>query len=372
MDTEHSAVNVLAVDDDPSICDLLRDSLTAQGHSVRSCLSGEQALEILSREAIDLVISDLKMPGMSGLGLLRAVVQKHPSAAFIMVTGVDDLRVAIDAMKQGADDYLVKPFPMDVLQVSVERALDRKRMQLELEKYRRSLEEMVEQRTKQLQAAMKRVELTYDETLEALAAALDLRDNETGGHSRRVSLCSLAVARAMGLPAAQLKNIVRGSYLHDIGKIGVPDAILLKNGKLTPVEREVMESHVRIGYNLVCRVDFLAGAAEIVLAHQEKYDGTGYPQGLVAEEIPIGARIFAVADTLDAMTSDRPYRKALSFAAAQAEIVRESGRQFDPKVVAAFLSLPASTWQEIRQQSANLRVVTIAGQFGKMVLPLAA
>jgi HD-GYP domain-containing protein (c-di-GMP phosphodiesterase class II) len=169
-----------------------------------------------------------------------------------------------------------------------------------------------------------------------------------------------------------LKNIARGSYLHDIGKIGIPDAILLKPGKLTPEERLVMDSHTRIGYDLVCRINFLAGAAEIVLTHQERFDGTGYPQGLAGDEIPIGARIFAAADTLDAMTSDRPYRRALPFAAAKAEIIRESGRQFDPKVVEAFLSLPVSTWHEIRQQATNLRVITTAGQSGKLDLPLAA
>ena len=371
-EAEETKVSILAVDDDPAVCALLKDSLSAQGYACEICPSGEKALEMLSQAAVDLVISDVKMPGISGLDLLRDVVHNHSRAAFIMVTGVDDLQVAIDAMKQGADDYLVKPFALDVLQMSVERALNKKRMQLELEQYRRSLEDMVEQRTKQLQAAMKRIELTYDETLEALGAALDLRDNETGGHSRRVSLCCLAMARVMGLPAAQLKNIARGSYLHDIGKIGIPDAILLKPGKLTPEEREVMESHVRIGYDLVCHIGFLAGAAEIVLAHQERFDGTGYPQGLVGDEIPIGARIFAVADTLDAMTSDRSYRKALSFAAAKAEIKRESGRQFDPKVVAAFLSLPETTWQEIREQAVTPRLISAGSQAGKLDLPLAA
>lgn len=372
MEIQKRKASVLAVDDDAGICNLLRDSLTDHGYTCQICSNGEKALEALPQEAFDIVISDLKMPGVSGLDLLRAVVEDYPHAAFIMVTGVDDIRVAIDAMKQGADDYVVKPFRMDVMLVSVERALNIKRMELELEKYRRSLEEMVEQRTKQLHAALKRIELTYDETLEALGAALDLRDNETGGHSCRVSLACLAMARAMGLPSERLKNIARGSYLHDIGKIGIPDAILLKPGKLTPEERLVMESHARIGYELVCRIAFLAGAAEIILTHQERFDGTGYPQGLAGGEIPIGARIFAVADTLDAMTSDRPYRKALPFAEARAEIMRESGRQFDPKVVTIFLSLPVSTWQEVRQQAPNLRIISTGGQLEMVRLPLAA
>jgi putative nucleotidyltransferase with HDIG domain len=220
---------------------------------------------------------------------------------------------------------------------------------------------MVEQRTRQLQAAMRRIELTYDETLEALGAALDLRDTETAGHSERVSRYALALAKAMGCSNDQLKQIRRGSYLHDIGKIGIPDSILLKEGKLTLEEMTVMQSHVRIGYNIVCRVAFLAGASEIVLTHQERYDGTGYPQGLVGAEIPLGARIFAVADTLDAMTSDRPYRRALPFEAARDEIVRESGRQFDPEVVQAFLKIPESAWQEIRAVVAGYRPAASRG-----------
>jgi len=372
MEPEQKSISVLAVDDDAAVNAMIGDYLTRLGYACRTCASGEKALEILARSAMELVISDIRMPGISGLDLLKSVVAKYPNAAFIMVTGVDDLRTAITAMKEGAADYLVKPFSMDVLQMSVERALEKRRMQFELEQYRRSLEGMVEQRTRQLQVAMKRVELTYDETLEALGAALDLRDSETGGHSRRVSLYCLTIARAMQLGPEQVKNIVRGSYLHDIGKIGIPDAILLKQGKLTAEERTVMESHARIGFDLVCHIGFLSGAAEIVLTHQERFDGTGYPQGLVGEEIPIGARIFAVADTLDAMTTDRPYRLALSFAEAKAEIIRESGKQFDPKVVSAFLAMPESTWQEVRNQAAKARVISVGRHLGEETLPTAA
>src|SRR2546425_6693941 len=198
---------------------------------------------------------------------------------------------------------------------------------------------------------MKRSEMTYDETLEALGAALELRDTDTAGHSRRVSLYCLELARPMGCSNEQLKEIARGAYLHDIGKIGIPDAILLKPGKLTEQEMAIMQTHARIGYELVHRIAFLAPAAEIVLTHQERYDGTGYPQRLSKNQIPIGSRIFAVADTLDAMTSDRPYRRALPFSAAREEIIRESGRQFDPEVVKVFLSLPQTVWEEIRLEA---------------------
>ncbi len=189
---------------------------------------------------------------------------------------------------------------------------------------------MVEQRTKQLMAAMRRIELTYDETLEALAAALDLRDNDTAGHSRRVTLYSLEMAQRLNFSSDQLKQLERGAYLHDIGKIGIPDSILLKPSKLTPEETAVMQAHVRIGYELMSRVAFLSSAAQIVLTHQECYDGTGYPQGLAGEEIPLGARIFAVADTLDAILSDRPYRRGRPYSVARAEIAARVGEAIRP------------------------------------------
>jgi response regulator RpfG family c-di-GMP phosphodiesterase len=349
MEVDPAQRRVLVVDDEPAVCSVLSEGLSREGYECQTCLSGEEALKLMQQKSFDVVITDLRMPGMSGLGFLEKAHQEYPRSAFLMVTGEDDIRQGIQAMKLGAVDYLLKPIELEAVAVSVQRALESKRMELELENYRRNLEVMVEQRTKQLQAAMRRIEMTYDETLEALGRALDLRDAETAGHSQRVSRYSLEIAKALGCSAEQLKQIARGSYLHDIGKIGIPDAILLKEGKLDADETAVMQTHARIGYDMVSRIAFLAGAAEIVLTHQERYDGTGYPQGLVGEEIPLGSRIFAVADTLDAMTSDRPYRRALPFSAAKAEIIRESGRQFDPEVVQAFLSIPENVWEKIPQ-----------------------
>ncbi len=339
---------ILIVDDEASVCDLLSEKLTLEGFACCSCQSGPEALALLEQQSFDAVISDLSMPGMTGLGLLGQCRRKYPRSAFLMITGVDDVRVGVQAMRQGAADYLVKPFQLDAVLGAVERAVEKKRLELEIENYRLRLEEMVEQRTQQLRTAMKRIEETYDDTLEALGAALDLRDTETAGHSRRVSRYCLEMAKAMRCTEEQLKQIARGAYLHDMGKIGIPDAILLKGGRLTPEERAEMEAHVRIGYMLVSRIPFLAPAAEIVLNHHERYDGTGYPRGLAGEEIPLGARIFAVADALDAMTSDRPYRRALSFASAREEIIRWSGSQFDPEVVKVFLTVPESRWENIR------------------------
>jgi putative nucleotidyltransferase with HDIG domain len=184
------------------------------------------------------------------------------------------------------------------------------------------------------------LESTWDELMEVLGKTLDLRDNETAGHSVRVRRYSEEIAKALGRPSEEVKQIVRAALLHDLGKVAIPDAILRKNGKLSSEEWRVMETHVWVGFSLLRRIQILSDVAEIVLSHHERFDGRGYPRALKGEEIPIGARIFSVADTLDAMTSDRPYRRAQSFAAARQEIIKESGRQFDPRVVESFLSIP--------------------------------
>ncbi len=306
MDNGEPNPHVLVVDDEPLVWELLGEKLGKSGFHWQGCSSAQEALKWLEQQPFDAVIADLNMPGMTGLNLLQETRKRHPHVAFLMATGEDDIRVAVEAMKQGSDDYLVKPFHLDAAVGSIRRALEKKRLELEVEEYREHLEEIVDQRTKQLQIAIQRIEHTYDDTLEALGAALDLRDTETAGHSRRVSLYCLEIARAMGCTAEHLKTIARGAYLHDIGKIGIPDSILLKEGKLHAEETAVMQTHVRIGYELLNRIPFLAPAAEIVLTHQERYDGTGYPQGLIGEEIPLGARIFAVADTLDVFRNSKP------------------------------------------------------------------
>jgi putative nucleotidyltransferase with HDIG domain len=197
---------------------------------------------------------------------------------------------------------------------------------------------------------MQDLERSYDITLEAMGDALDLRDEETEGHSRRVTAYTIALAQAMGLESDELRIIARGAFLHDIGKIATPDNILLKPGKLSEEEMIIMKQHCERGYEIVRKIPFLREAAEIVHSHQERFDGAGYPRGLRGEEIPLGARIFAIADCLDAMTSDRPYRKGTTFATAKEEIVRCAGRQFDPKIVEVFLAMPNETWSELRAE----------------------
>jgi putative nucleotidyltransferase with HDIG domain len=212
------------------------------------------------------------------------------------------------------------------------------------------LERLVHERTSELNGALRDVEESYRFTLEALAAALDAREHETRTHSHRVREYASTLAQQLGLRGNELINIGRGALLHDVGKIGVPDSILLKPAKLTPEEWVQMKRHPQVGYEILRGISFLVSAAEIVLTHQERWDGNGYPQGLSGLDIPLGARIFGVVDTLDAMTSDRPYRKAQSFEAAREEVRRCSGTQFDPMVAEAFLSIPPETWKSIHDQ----------------------
>jgi len=329
---------VLIVDDEPSICTLLVEGLSAHGFECQAANSGSEAINVLEIERFDALICDLRMPGVSGLSVLEAARSQYPRMSCLIATGVDDVRVGVEAMKLGADDYLLKPFRLEMVVVAVERALHKKRLELELATYRERLEKMVEERTKQLHTAFEQVEETYDETLKALGAAMDLRHTATGGHPRRVTLYSVAIAEAMGCSPEDVSQLKRGAYLHDIGKIAIPDAILLKQEKLTADELAVIQTHARKGYELICHIPFLKSASEIVLTHHERYDGTGYPQGLTGDDIPLGARIVAVANAFDVMARDQPYRKARSLEDSVAEIRRCSGTQFDPKVVTAFLA----------------------------------
>ena len=357
--TDHqSAASVLAVDDEAAASRLLSLILAAPAFQCTTASNGEAALVALQREHFDAVISDLHMPGMSGMELLTEVRRCHPHVAFLVTTGVDDVDVGVQAMRCGADDYLVKPLRDTAVLASLESALHKRQLEQQIEHYRQHLEEMVAERTGQLQSALQRIERSYEDTLQALGAAIDLRDDETAGHSKRVCRYSLEIARAMGWPDKQLESLARGAYLHDIGKLGVPDGILLKPGPLTEDERKLMQRHVQIGFDVVKDIPFLADTAEIILMHHERYDGGGYPRGLKGEEILPGARIFAVGDTLDAITSDRPYRRACSFQFARETIRSLSGSQFDPQVVDAFLKIPENIWPTIARNQRQIAALS--------------
>jgi response regulator RpfG family c-di-GMP phosphodiesterase len=357
--TSAPAVRVLVVDDDPALRKILSVMLTHADFVCRTAACGEEALCLLETHPTDVVISDLRMPGISGMDLLIEVRGRFPQVAFLMVTGEDETRVGVRAMQLGADDYLLKPFDADVVLGSLLRALQKKKLEREVQEYRLHLEEMVSERTQQLRTALQQTERSYEDTLEALGAAIDLRDSPTAGHSRRVFLYSMELAKSIGGLEQEIRSIAMGAWLHDIGKLAIPDRVLLKPGPLTDSEWEIMRRHARIGYELVKSISFLAGAAEIVLTHHERFDGSGYPQKMKGAEIPFGARIFAVADTLDAMTSDRPYRAALPLQAARDVIERGSGTLFDPLVTAAFLRVPSETWETIAKQTLAVQASSV-------------
>jgi putative nucleotidyltransferase with HDIG domain len=342
---------IFVVDDEEAIREIVSSMLTSAGYACTQAGSGLEALHILNAGAqFDLLLSDLMMPELDGLGLLERVKERFPDMPVIMVTAVHDISVALGAIRNGAYDYLLKPFEREQLLATVRRALENRRLKLENRVYQSNLESLVTARTEQLRQTMVDLERSYDITLEALGDALDLKDAETEGHSKRVTAFTIAIARAMGLSSDKIRIIARGAFLHDIGKMAIPDAILRKPGALTEEEKAIMREHCYRGYQMLKKIPFLTEAAEIVYAHQECFDGSGYPRGLKSDEIPLGARIFSIADTLDAITSDRPYRAAQSISAARAEIQRWSGRQFDPQAVKVFLTMPDSIWEDLRKQ----------------------
>jgi putative nucleotidyltransferase with HDIG domain len=313
--------------------------------------NGLEAIQrLVSDPPYDLILSDIMMTGLDGIGLLERVREVQPDTPMVMVTAIHDISVAITAMRNGAYDYLLKPFERDQLLATVKRALEYRRLVQQNSVYRYNLEQLVTARTEMLRHAMTDLERSYDITLEALGDALDLRDAETEGHSKRVTAYTIALSRAMEVPPEHIRTMARGAFLHDIGKMAIPDSILLKAGKLDHQEQSMMREHCARGYQMLRKIPFLHDAAEIVYSHQEHYDGSGYPRGLVGDQIPLGARIFAVADTLDAITSDRPYRQARTFDAARQEIARCSGTQFDPKVVKVYLDMPNRLWEDLRRE----------------------
>jgi putative nucleotidyltransferase with HDIG domain len=351
----HAAPNqrtarILVVDDEAPVRSMIGATLQRQGYEVELAISGTQAVECLLRSPFDLILTDIVMQDGNGIALLERIHAEQPQLPVVMVSAIHDISVAIDSMRRGAYDYLLKPFEREHLVATVQRALDHRQALQESHNYQQNLEQVVRARTEMLRQAMEDLEHSYDVTLEALGDALDLKDSETEGHSKRVTAYTIALARAMGIPPMEIKVIARGAFLHDIGKMAIPDEILRKPGKLTSEEEEIMRDHCTRGYHILRKIPFLSEAAAIVYTHQEHYDGNGYPSRLRGSEIPIGARIFAVADAMDAITSDRPYRKARSFDAAREEILRCSGTQFDPGVVEVYLRIPNELWHELRAE----------------------
>jgi response regulator RpfG family c-di-GMP phosphodiesterase len=343
--------DILIVDDDRQVREVLHQIFVTAGFNCRLAQDGREGVGMFRATRPPLTVTDLKMPNMTGIELLQQVREVDPDAAVIVLTGAADVKTAIESLKLGAYDFIMKPVNVDELLIAADRALERRQLLMERRQYQAMLESRVEQATQHLAAAYRELESTYRSTLEALGSALDTRDVGTESHSRRVHGYALATAREYGMPEAELSDLAHGVLLHDIGKIGIPDAILLKPGPLTPDEWKTMRTHPEIGKRLIENIPFLRGAVPIVYSHHEKWDGSGYPHGLSGEGIPVGARIFSVVDAFDAMTFDRPYSKAIGFDAAKAELKRCAGSHFDPSVVEAFLRVPELLLDEIRRRS---------------------
>jgi response regulator RpfG family c-di-GMP phosphodiesterase len=342
--------SLLIVDDEPDVRNVLHD-LLSESYVCGEASSAEDALRQLREAPCELVISDITMKAMSGLEMIPYVKAISPETVIVMISGMQTIESAINALRLGAFDYLMKPFDLRQVEAAIARAYEHHELIVAKRLYENHLEELVDQRTVELDKALGSLENAYRSTLQALTAALETRDSETHGHSERVVTFSLRLGREYGLNAKEMKALEFGSLLHDIGKIGVPDAILLKPAKLTDEEWIRMRQHPLHGQQILRGIKFLEGAARVVAQHHEQWDGSGYPLGLKGEEIDICARIFSVADAFDAITSDRVYRKGRAYEVAAKELDEWSNRQFDPKVVEAFHRVPPEDWDELRRRS---------------------
>lgn len=349
--SESGRKRVLIVDDEESIRNMLSGFLRSRGFETETASNGEQALDLLGKFPFHLVLSDLNMPGMNGLELLSRIRQSHADVGVLMLTGCEDVAMAVDAMKAGALDYVQKPFDLDEVEALLRAALGKREEQLREASHVRDLERMVQDQSVELRRLLGDLHVASEVTMEALVTALDARERETYAHSRRVGEYAVHLAQTMGVSGPELETVRRGATLHDIGKIGISDSILLKPGALTDSEWAQMRRHPQIGYWILNGIAPFQDAADIVLSHHERYDGRGYPRHLHGAGIPLGARIFSVVDSLDAITEDRPYQKGRSYEEARQEIARNAGTQFDPKVVDRFLQVPAHVWREIRDRT---------------------
>ena len=330
---------IMIVDDEESVLDLVGTMLARKGYEIVTFSSTQAALEAArsKRGHYDVLLTDLSMPDKSGIELMHELTEIDSSIVKIVMTGFATVDTAVECLREGAYDFIQKPVRDGQLTALLERALEYRHLKIDNARYQVHLEEMVKRRSTQLAASLDEVRRAYDFTLEALVAMLDAREKQTGKHSFRTRDLTVHLARIMGLGGDDLGAVASGAFLHDIGKIGIPDSILLKPGPLTDEEWEVMRTHSEIGYNILRSTPYLKDAAELVLSHHERYDGSGYPRGIKGENICFGARVFGVVDAYDTMRSARVYRDACGQTEAVEELLRHSGKQFDPHVVDAFI-----------------------------------
>jgi putative nucleotidyltransferase with HDIG domain len=345
---------VLFVDDEVNILKAVQRLLRPEEMTVLCASTGEEALEILSKTKTQVVVTDQRMPEMSGVDLLSSVRQRHPDIVRMMLTGYTEMNVAVEAINRGEIYRLItKPWNDDELRATIRQAFEQadlkdeikrlnhitREQNFKLQDMNRNLEDKVRERTKQLALKHHELRTAYVQTVGALAEAVDAKDSYTRGHSERVGVYASKIAREMSFKKALIERVYIAGLLHDVGKIGVRDSVILKPDKLTPEEYEEIKQHPEIGAKILDPVDFLADIAPCVRHHHEWFDGStrGYPDRLRGDSIPLPSRVILVADTVEAMTSDRPYRKALPLETVVSEINKYSGSQFDPNCADAFL-----------------------------------
>jgi len=324
--------NILIVDDEVQIRDMLSRILARQGYNCTLSANAQEARNCLETHVFDIVLCDVNMPGESGVKLAQHIHTEYKDIAVIMATGVDDPLVADAAIQAGIYGYIIKPLDMNEVLINVRNSLRRRELEIANRRYRRDLEQMVEERTSLLRRAMEGI-------IRAISRAVELRDPYTSGHQQRVAMLSGAIAQEMGLPKDRIEGIRLAAMIHDLGKITVPAGILSKPTRLADYELAIIRTHSQVGYDILKEIEFPWPIAEIVYQHHEKMDGSGYPRGLSGKDILLDARILCVADVVEAMASHRPYRPAIGLDQALAEISDNAGALYDPEAVQACLSL---------------------------------
>lgn len=344
------STRVLVIDDEPQLRTYVKDGLLELGYEAEEAGTSAQALGHMARKFFDLVVCDVRMPHNGGIEFLKIAAALHPETGFVLMSGIHNLDVAVEAMRSGALDYVCKPFTIQQIATVAEDAIRRMRERTSRNLHTIRVEESFIDRGLELARALSDAS---ESTLNALVAALDVHEHETEAHSRRVGEYAMHLAGTMGAIGPEKEDIRKGALLHDIGKIGISDRILLKPSKLNAEEWIEMRRHPEMGYWILIGSPGLRGASAIVLSHHERWDGNGYPNRLRGANIPLGARIFSVVDALDALTSDRPYHRGETYENARKEIEKNAGTQFDPDVVEHFLRVPPAVWQDIRSQIAR-------------------
>lgn len=343
LDSPAHARRVLIVDDENGVRELMTRWLEAGGYSVTAASTADEALGTLEASAPPAVaVCDIRMPGHDGLWLAERIRQRYPEIAVIMATGVQEVGPAVESLRQGAIDYLTKPFGRDRLRDAVLRGLEWHRSAWDVRRWRESLEQELHIRRTRLSDAIGALHVHDDETLDAMLAMLTLSDRDAYSHAYRVAALSLSMGRVLGLHDADLVRVEQAALLHDIGKLAMPEAILRKPAPLTAEELSLVRLHPTIASELVAQVPYLAGCSEIIRDAHERMDGLGYPRGIRASEISLGARIVSLADSYDTMTRTRVFRDAIPLGDAVLELARCSGTQFDEAVLAAFRQVIAA------------------------------